>query len=55
MGSVQLLGERLRAAWASDRVRLALLAIYYLGIIAGLAAMYGDGRFQSPPFIYQEF
>lgn len=44
-------------AWleAHPRTRLALLTVYYLGIIAGLVALYGRGDFSTPPFVYQEF
>ena len=44
-------------AWleAHPRTRTALLALYYLAIIAGLVAIYGRGDFSTPPFIYQEF
>lgn len=44
-------------AWleAHPRARTALLALYYLAIIAGLLAIYGRGDFSTPPFVYQEF
>ena len=44
-------------AWleAHPRTRTALLAFYYLAIIAGLVAIYGRGDFSTPPFVYQEF
>ncbi len=44
-------------AWleAHPRTRAALLALYYLAIIAGLIAIYGRGDFSTPPFVYQEF
>ena len=44
-------------AWleAHPRTRTALLALYYLAIIAGLIAIYGRGDFSTPPFVYQEF
>ena len=44
-------------AWleAHPRTRTALLALYYLAIIAGLVAIYGRGDFSTPPFVYQEF
>ena len=32
-----------------------LLIIYYLGVIAGLIAIYGRGDFSTPPFVYQAF
>ncbi len=31
------------------------LTLYYLGIIAGLIAIYGRGDFSTPPFVYQSF
>jgi hypothetical protein len=37
------------------RLRLLLLVLYYLGVIAGLIALYGRGDFSTPPFIYQGF
>jgi hypothetical protein len=40
---------------AHPRARLALLTLYYLGILAALAAMYGRGNFETPEFVYQEF
>ena len=44
-------------AWleAHPHLRAALLALYYLAIIAGLIAIYGRGDFSTPPFVYQEF
>ena len=44
-------------AWleAHPLARTALLALYYLAIIAGLIAIYGRGDFSTPPFVYQEF
>ena len=44
-------------AWleAHPLTRTALLALYYLAIIAGLVAIYGRGDFSTPPFVYQEF
>jgi hypothetical protein len=36
-------------------VRIALLAVYYLLIIAGLIVLYGRGDFSTPPFVYQGF
>lgn len=46
--------QRAQAAWASDRVRLAVLTVYYLTILAGLVAVRGA---HLPPtrFVYQEF
>ena len=40
---------------AHPPARTALLALYYLAIIAGLLAIYGRGDFSTPPFVYQEF
>ena len=37
------------------RVRFVALTLYYLGILAGLVALYGQGDFSTPPFIYQNF
>jgi hypothetical protein len=43
-------------AWfAQPWVRFMALTIYYLGILAGLVALYGQGDFSTPPFIYQNF
>jgi hypothetical protein len=43
--------------WVESRAWLwrLLLIVYYLGVIAGLIAMYGRGDFSTPPFIYQAF
>lgn len=40
---------------AHPRTRPALLALYYLAIIAALVAMYGRGNFETPEFVYAEF
>ena len=40
---------------AHPRARPAVLALYYLAIIAVLAAMYGRGNFETPEFVYAEF
>jgi hypothetical protein len=37
------------------RIEVALLTLYYLGIIAGLLWLYGRGDFATPDFVYQEF
>jgi hypothetical protein len=47
-------------ALCSDRsarpwLRFAILTIYYLGILVALFALYGQGNFSTPPFIYQNF
>ncbi len=35
--------------------RTALVAVYYLAILAGLILLYGRGDFSTPGFIYQGF
>lgn len=40
---------------AHPRARPALLALYYLAIIAVLVALYGRGNFETPEFVYAEF
>ena len=40
---------------AHPRARPAVLALYYLAIIAVLVAMYGRGNFETPEFVYAEF
>jgi hypothetical protein len=45
----------LRQWLARPRVRFVALTAYYLGILAGLLALYGRGDFSTPPFIYQYF
>ncbi len=44
-------------SWLEAHPRLwrVLLLLYYLGVIAGLIAMYGRGDFSTPPFVYQAF
>jgi len=37
------------------RTRIALMAIYYLGVIVGLVLLYGRGDFSTPSFVYQGF
>jgi len=46
-----LLRERLARPW----VRFVALTLYYLGILAALFALYSQGNFSTPPFIYQNF
>jgi hypothetical protein len=42
--------------WASQpRVRFVMLTMYYLAILVALVALYGQGDFSTPPFIYQNF
>jgi D-Ala-teichoic acid biosynthesis protein len=44
------------AEWfARPWVRFVTLTLYYLGILVGLVALYGQGDFSTPPFIYQNF
>jgi hypothetical protein len=47
--------HRFKEWLARPRVRFAVLTAYYLGILAGLFALYGKGDFSTPPFIYQNF
>jgi hypothetical protein len=46
---------RLRSRQARPWVRFTTLLIYYLGILVALVALYGQGDFSTPPFIYQGF
>jgi hypothetical protein len=41
--------------FARPWVRFLALTIYYLGILVALVAIYGQGDFSTPPFIYQNF
>jgi hypothetical protein len=41
--------------FASRPIQVAVLAGYYLAILAGLAALYGQADFSAPDFIYQGF
>jgi hypothetical protein len=41
--------------FAQPWVRFVTLTIYYLGILVALVALYGQGNFSTPPFIYQNF
>jgi hypothetical protein len=45
----------LRNRFAQPWVRFVTLTIYYLGILLALVALYGQGDFSTPPFIYQNF
>ena len=36
-------------------VRIVLLTAFYLGVFAGLVALYGGGHFRPPRFVYQDF
>jgi D-Ala-teichoic acid biosynthesis protein len=44
-----------REWFARPWVRFVVLTVYYLGILVGLVALYGQGDFSTPPFIYQNF
>ena len=46
-----LLSEWFARPW----VRFVALTIYYLGILVSLFALYCNGNFATPPFIYQHF
>jgi len=46
--------QRAQAAWASNRVRLAVLTVYYLAILIGLVAVRA-AHLPATRFIYQEF
>ena len=45
----------LKRPMARPWVRFVALTIYYLGILAGLIALYGQGDYSTPPFVYQNF
>jgi len=65
MGYAGAFSERYRATdesmiwnqWLQNRprTRVALMAIYYLGVIVGLVLLYGRGDFSTPSFVYQGF
>jgi hypothetical protein len=55
IGKCYKYGGLLRGWLARPRVRFVVLTTYYLGILAGLLALYGKGDFSTPPFIYQNF
>lgn len=38
-----------------ERLRTLALAAYYLAVFVGLLAMYGQGQFKAPSYIYQRF
>ncbi len=46
---------QLSKCFARPWVRFVTLTIYYLGILVALVALYGQGNFSTPPFIYQNF
>jgi D-Ala-teichoic acid biosynthesis protein len=45
----------LRDRFARPWLRFVTLTIYYLAILVALVALYGQGNFSTPPFIYQNF
>jgi hypothetical protein len=45
------LSNRFARPW----VRFVTLTIYYLAILVALVALYGQGDFSTPPFVYQNF
>jgi hypothetical protein len=55
MNQNQKSNHRLKEWLARPRVRFVVLTAYYLAILAGLFALYGQGDFSTPPFIYQNF
>jgi hypothetical protein len=52
-------GHKYHALWnnrlSQPWLRLVTLTIYYLGILVALVALYSQGNFSTPPFIYQNF
>jgi hypothetical protein len=52
-------GHEYHALWskrfAQPWLRIVALTIYYLAILVALVALYGQGNFSTPPFIYQNF
>jgi D-Ala-teichoic acid biosynthesis protein len=52
-------GHKYLALWidrsAQPWFRFAFLTTYYLAILIALVALYGQGNFSTPPFIYQNF
>lgn len=47
--------ETWRLRFFDGSLHPVVLAVFYLGIIAGLLVLYGKGDFSTPGFIYQEF
>jgi D-Ala-teichoic acid biosynthesis protein len=45
----------LSGRFARPSVRFVALTFYYLAILAALIALYSQGDFSTPPFIYQNF
>ena len=43
------------ALLASRSSRVALYALYYLAIVVGLMALYGQTEIRAPEFVYQGF
>jgi len=52
--AIERVAARARAAWASDRLRLVLLTVYYLAILIGVVAV-REGHLAPTHFVYQEF
>ncbi len=52
MRSKRFFWNKLRS---NRRARTAMVAVYYLAILAGLILLYGRGDFSTPGFIYQGF
>lgn len=52
--AIERAATRARAAWASDRVRLAVLTLYYLAILIGVVWVRGQ-HLAPTRFVYQEF
>ncbi len=46
--------RRARGVWASDRVRLVVLTVYYLAILIGVVWIRGQ-HLAPTRFVYQEF
>jgi hypothetical protein len=44
-----------RPWWDTGWVRGVWRFLYYLALIAALAALYGQGHYRPPPFVYQGF
>jgi hypothetical protein len=40
---------------SDNRVRGALLVLFYLAILVGLLLLYGKGDFSTPKYVYQWF
>jgi hypothetical protein len=40
---------------ANATVRATAMTLYYLAILVGLLALYGEGNWSTPSFVYQGF